>query len=155
MNKIPITAILFGVVLLFCPVCRAEEKLMRLGMIGLDTSHVIAFTQIINNPKNNYGCRVVAGFSGGSPDMPASANRVEKFTEQLRSQFGLEIVDTIEELCRKVDGVLLESVDGRPHLKQVRPVIAAKKPVFIDKPVAAIPQCVSSDVHKFRCKPSS
>ena len=137
MSKIPITAILFSVVLMFYPICRAEEKLMRLGMIGLDTSHVIAFTQIINNPKNNYGCKVVAGFSGGSPDMPASANRVEKFTEQLRSQFGLEIVDTIEELCRKVDGVLLESVDGRPHLKQVRPVIAAKKPVFIDKPVAA------------------
>jgi hypothetical protein len=137
MSKIPITAILFSVVLLFCPVCQAEEKLMRLGMIGLDTSHVIAFTQIINNPKNNYGCKVVAGFSGGSHDMPASANRVEKFTEKLRTQFGLEIVDTIEELCRKVDGVLLESVDGRPHLKQVRPVIAAKKPVFIDKPVAA------------------
>jgi predicted dehydrogenase len=137
MSKFPITAILFSAVLLFCPVCRAEEKLMRLGMIGLDTSHVIAFTQIINNPKNNYGCKVVAGFSGGSPDMPASANRVKKFTEQLRTQFGLEIVDTIEELCSKVDGVLLESVDGRPHLKQVRPVIAAKKPVFIDKPVAA------------------
>ena len=46
------------------------------------------------------------------------------------------IVDSIEELCRKVDGVLLESVDGRPHLEQVRPVIAAKKPVFIDKPMA-------------------
>ena len=35
----------------------AEEEVIRLGMIGLDTSHVIAFTQIINNPKNNYGNR--------------------------------------------------------------------------------------------------
>ncbi len=32
--------------------------------------------------------------------------------------------------------VLLESVDGRPHLEQVRPVLKAGKPVFIDKPVA-------------------
>jgi hypothetical protein len=32
--------------------------------------------------------------------------------------------------------VLLESVDGRPHLEQVRPVIAEGKPVFIDKPMA-------------------
>ena len=32
--------------------------------------------------------------------------------------------------------VLLESVDGRPHLEQVRPVFAAGKPVFIDKPLA-------------------
>ena len=116
---------------------QAEEEVLRLGMIGLDTSHVIAFTQIINNPKNNYGCKVVAGFPGGSPDMAASADRVEKFTSQLRDKFGVEIVDSIELLCGKVDGVLLESVDGRPHLKQVRPVIAAKKPVFIDKPVAA------------------
>jgi hypothetical protein len=33
--------------------------------------------------------------------------------------------------------VLLESVDGRPHLAQARPVIAAGKPLFIDKPMAA------------------
>jgi len=119
------------------PPAQAEDEVLRLGMIGLDTSHVIAFTQIINNPKNNYSCRVVAGYPGGSPDMAASADRVEKFTSQLRDTFGVEIVETVEQLCEKVDGVLLESVDGRPHLRQVRPVIAAKKPVFIDKPVAA------------------
>jgi len=108
----------------------------RIGMIGLDTSHVIAFTGLINNPEKNFGCKVVAGYAGGSPDIPSSANRVGNYTNQLRDKFGVEIVDSIEELCRKVDGVLLESVDGRPHLEQVRPVIAAKKPVFIDKPVA-------------------
>jgi predicted dehydrogenase len=105
-------------------------------MIGLDTSHVVAFTKVINDPAKNYGCKVVVGYPGGSPDVPSSANRVEKYTEQLRDQFGVEIVDSIEELCRKVDGVLLESVDGRPHLEQARPVIAAKKPLFIDKPMA-------------------
>ena len=114
----------------------AEEKVFRLGMIGLDTSHVIAFTRVINDPAKNYGCKVVVGYAGGSPDIPSSANRVEKFTNQLRDKFGVEIVDTIEELCQKVDGVLLESVDGRPHLEQARPVIAAKKPIFIDKPMA-------------------
>jgi predicted dehydrogenase len=105
-------------------------------MIGLDTSHVIAFTKLLNDPAKGYGCKVVAGYPGGSPDVPSSANRVQKYTDQLRDEYGLEIVDTIEELCRKVDGILLESVDGRPHLEQVRPVIAAKKPVFIDKPMA-------------------
>jgi predicted dehydrogenase len=135
-------AVLFKALLVVVvPACafpaQAETEVFRLGMIGLDTSHVIAFTQLINDPKNNYGCKVVAGFSGGSPDMPASADRVEKFTSQLRDRFGVQIFETIEQMCEHVDGVLLESVDGRPHLEQIRPVIAAKKPVFVDKPVAA------------------
>lgn len=114
-----------------------QGEVIRLGIIGLDTSHVIAFTSYLNNPKNDTGCRVVAGYPGGSPDMPASADRVENFTRQLREKYALEIVGSVEELCTKVDGILLESVDGRPHLKQARPVIAAGKPLFVDKPMAA------------------
>ena len=49
----------------------------------------------------------------------------------------MEIVDSIEALLAKVDVVLLESVDGRPHLAQATPVLKAGKPVFIDKPLAA------------------
>ena len=112
------------------------QEAIRLGMIGLDTSHVIAFTRYLNDPKNNTGCRVVAAYPGGSPDFPASADRVEGFTERLRTEFGLEIVDSIDGLCRRVDGILLESVDGRPHLEQARIVIEAGKPLFVDKPVA-------------------
>jgi predicted dehydrogenase len=115
---------------------QARQKVFRIGMIGLDTSHVTAFTRLINNPAKNFGCKVVAGYPGGSPDIPSSANRVDKFTQELREKYDVEIVDTIEELCGKVDGVLLESVDGRPHLKQAIPVIKAGKPLFIDKPMA-------------------
>jgi predicted dehydrogenase len=114
-----------------------EVPIVRLGMIGLDTSHVIAFTKYLNDPKNNTGCKVIVAFPGGSPDFPPSATRVKNFTEQLHKECGVEIVGSIEDLCSKVDGVLLESVDGRPHLQQVRPVLAARKPVFIDKPMAA------------------
>jgi len=136
MNR-AISLITLSIVFLLLPLyAQAEEKVVRIGMIGLDTSHVIAFTRLINDPAKNYGCKVVAGYPGGSPDIPASADRVEKFTNQLREKFGVEIVDSIEELCRKVDGVMLESVDGRPHLEQVKPVIAARKPLFIDKPMA-------------------
>ncbi len=116
-----------------------EEPPLRLGMIGLDTSHVIAFTQLLNDPKSSNhvpGARVVCGFKGGSPDVEASRTRVDNFTRQLRERFGVEIVDSIEELCRKVDAVLIMSVDGRPHLEQARPVFAARKRLFIDKPLA-------------------
>jgi len=117
-----------------------EKPPIRLGMIGLDTSHVIAFTEMLNDPKNpNHvpGARVVAAFKGGSPDIESSRSRVDKYTATLRDKWGIEIVENIPTLCSKVDAVMLESVDGRPHLEQVRPVFAAKKPVFIDKPMAA------------------
>src|SRR5688500_5295400 len=106
-------------------------------MIGLDTSHVPAFTKIFNDPKATgdvAGVRVVAGYPGGT-DMPASRDRVQKFTEQLRGM-GVEIVDSIPKLLEKVDVVLLESVDGRIHLQEAIPVIKAGKPLFIDKPLA-------------------
>lgn len=114
------------------------KKPLRAGLIGLDTSHVIAFTQILNDPKATgdlADVKVVAGFPGGSPDLPDSWNRVKKYTEDLQKT-GVEIVPSIDALLEKVDVVLLESVDGRPHLKQARPVIAARKPLFIDKPMA-------------------
>jgi hypothetical protein len=112
---------------------------VRLGLIGLDTSHVIAFTSMLNNPNHPEhvpGAKVVAGFKGGSEDIPSSWNRVEEYTKQLQEQFGVEIVDSIPALCEKVDGVLITSVDGRPHLEQAKQVIAAGKPFFVDKPVA-------------------
>lgn len=112
---------------------------LRIGIIGLDTSHVTAFTKLLNDSKHKDhvpGGKVVAAFKGGSPDVESSASRVDGFTKQLQEQFGVKIVPTIEELCQQVDAVLLESVDGRPHLEQVKPVIKARKPVFIDKPVA-------------------
>jgi predicted dehydrogenase len=112
---------------------------IRVGMIGLDTSHVVAFTQLLNDPKNSNhvpGARVVAAYKGGSPDIESSRSRVEGFTATLRDKWQVEIVPDIRTLCAKVDAVMIESVDGRPHLEQARPVFAAKKPVFIDKPMA-------------------
>jgi len=112
---------------------------IRIGMIGLDTSHVTAFTPVLNDPKNpNHvpGAKVVAAFKGSSPDIEASASRVEGYTKELREKHGVTIYDSIEELCRHVDAVMLESVDGRPHLEQARPVIRAHKALYIDKPMA-------------------
>ncbi|HNR31178.1 MAG TPA: Gfo/Idh/MocA family oxidoreductase [Candidatus Hydrogenedentes bacterium] len=126
------------IILAGCVVAPAAEDL-RVGMIGLDTSHVIAFTQLLNDPghpKHVPGAKVVAAYKGGSPDLEASATRVDGYTEQLQRDFGVRIVDTIEELCTLVDAIMLESVDGRPHLEQVKPVFAAGLPVFIDKPLA-------------------
>ena len=113
-------------------------KQIRVGIIGLDTSHAVAFTQVLNNPEareNVAGCRVVAAYPQGSRDIKSSTERVPEYTLKVK-ELGVEIVDSIEELLTRVDVVLLESNDGRPHLEQVLPVLKAGKPVFIDKPIA-------------------
>jgi hypothetical protein len=118
--------------------CAAGEPL-RVGIVGCDTSHVIAFTEILNNPKNTgdlAGLRVIAAFAGGSADIPKSIDRVPQYVEKLKAQ-NVEIMETVEALVAKVDAVLLESSDGRTHLAQLEPVFAAMKPVFVDKPFAS------------------
>ena len=119
--------------------CRARaESQIRVGIIGLDTSHAIAFTKILNDenaPPEVAGCRVVAAYPQGSPDIETSTSRVPGYTQEIQ-KYGVRIVGSIDELLTQVDAVLLETNDGRPHLEQIRPVLKAGKPVFIDKPVA-------------------
>jgi hypothetical protein len=114
-----------------------EMKPLRAGIIGLDTSHAVAFITTLNikKPPQTAGVTVVAAYPKGSPDIESSTKRVPEYTEKAKAA-GVEIVDSIEALLSKVDVVFLETNDGRPHLEQLRPCLAAKKPVFIDKPVA-------------------
>ena len=135
MNKLAFA--LASVVFLQVAQAQPSTPVIRAGMIGLDTSHVPAFAKIFNSPRATgevAGIRVVAGYPGGT-DIPASRDRVARFTDDLR-KMGIEIVDSIPKLLEKVDVVLLESVDGRIHLQEAAPVIKAGKPLFIDKPVA-------------------
>lgn len=128
-------AILFGGLL---SSTYAEDGEIKVGIIGLDTGHVIAFTKTMNDPAAEgplANCTVVAAYPKGSPDIESSTSRVPKYTEEIQA-FDVEIVDSIPALLEKVDAVLLETNDGRPHLEQVIPVLKAGKRVFIDKPIA-------------------
>lgn len=112
---------------------------LKVGIIGLDTSHAIAFTKILNASDADpdvAGCPVVAAYPKGSPDIESSVSRIPRYTEEIQ-KLGVEIVPSIDVLLKKVDCVLLETNDGRPHLKQALQVISAGKPLFVDKPVAA------------------
>ncbi len=112
----------------------------RVGMIGLDTSHCIAFTKALNDPNAGpefSGYKVVAAYpTAGSSDLPSSINRIAGYTEEIKEQ-GVEIVNSIDELLKKTDVILLETIDGRKHLEQAIPVLKSGKRVFIDKPIAA------------------
>src|SRR5688500_19387795 len=52
----------------------APEKVIRAGIIGLDTSHAPAFTDMFNDPNAGpevAGVKIVAAFPGGSDDLPS------------------------------------------------------------------------------------
>ena len=125
--------------LLIASAAALRAQKIRIGLIGLDTSHVIAFTSLLNeeqNPSHIPGATVTAAYRGGSLDIPSSINRVSGFTKTLTEKYGVRIYDNIPDMCNEVDAILLTSLDGRTHLEQVKPVLAAGKPVFIDKPLA-------------------
>ena len=113
---------------------------LRLGIIGTDTSHATAFTHVLNDanaPNHVAGAHVVAAYKGGSADLEESAKRIDEYATELRDKWGVQFVNSISDLCPLVDGLLLESVDGRPHLAQFREAVRCGKPVFIDKPLAS------------------
>lgn len=122
------------------------QKGKRIGIIGLDTSHSVAFTKTFNgdNAGPQYGgYKVVAAYPKGSDDIESSAKRIAGYTEDVK-KLGVTIVDSIKDLLREVDVVLLETNDGRLHLEQAIPVFKAGKTVFIDKPMAAfLPDVIS------------
>jgi len=116
-----------------------EPALIRIGIIGLDTSHVTAFTKEFNreSPSDELaGFHVIAAYPYGSKDIESSASRIPQFTQEMKT-LGVEIVDSIADLLAKVDCVLLETNDGRLHLQQALEVFRAGKPVFIDKPTGS------------------
>ena len=120
------------------PCCFAAD--LRLGIVGTDTSHAVEFTKILNDPSASghvAGARVVAAFRGGSPDIAESRDRIGRFSAELSGTWHVPFVEKIGDLCPLVDGILLESVDGRVHLGQFREAAVCGKPVFIDKPLAS------------------
>ena len=126
--------------LLLCASAALPGADLRLGIIGTDTSHVSVFSKAFNDSASAGhipGAKVVIAYKGGSPDIKSSADRVEGYAKEIVDKYQVQIVPQISAMCGKVDGILLESVDGRKHLEQFKEAVKCGKPVFIDKPLAA------------------
>jgi predicted dehydrogenase len=116
-----------------------QSAVIRIGMIGLDTSHCEAFVRFLNQPDHPGhipGGKVCLAYPGGSEDLEESRSRVGRITEALRDDWSIGIAASPEEVAAKTDAILLTSVDGRVHLEQFRKVAPYGKPVFVDKPFA-------------------
>lgn len=116
----------------------AQDKI-KIGIIGLDTSHSPAFIKHINaeKPEEAFkGFEVVAAYPYGSKNIKSSYDRIAGYTEEAKKH-GVKITSSIEELLSMVDCVMLETNDGNLHLEQAEKVFKAKKKMFIDKPIGA------------------
>jgi GFO/IDH/MocA oxidoreductase family protein len=117
---------------------------VRVGIIGLDTSHSVEFTRILNARGADASgvqvgaaaYRVTHAYPYGSRTIASSNSRIPRYVEAVRTR-GVAIVDSIAALLDEVDAVLLETNDGRLHLTQALQVFEAGKSVFVDKPLAA------------------
>ncbi|AZB43751.1 gfo/Idh/MocA family oxidoreductase [Bacillus sp. FJAT-42376] len=120
--------------------------MLKISMIGLDTSHAEIFADLIMNPKNPFyieGVSIISAYRGESDDFALSKNRVDYYTSVLRDQFQVELAETAEAAAAKSDAIWITSVDGRKHEELFRKVCSFGVPVFIDKPFS-----VSSDSAK-------
>lgn len=117
--------------------CHAED--LRVAIIGTDSSHSVEFTRILNDrtaPDHIDGAKIVAAFRGGNPTLALSRDRIEKFSSELVNKWSIPFVSSIPELCSRVDGILILSVDPSARLREFEQAAACHKPIFVDKPAA-------------------
>ncbi|MBK5720998.1 Gfo/Idh/MocA family oxidoreductase [Dysgonomonas sp. Marseille-P4677] len=131
--------ITLSILYFFISVCIYSQNVIKLGIIGLDTSHSPAFIKLLNDenaPEQYKGFKVVAAYPYGSKTIESSAKRIPGYMEEAKNN-GVKITTSIAEMLKLVDCVLLETNDGNLHLEQALEVFKSGKPMFIDKPVAA------------------
>src|SRR3954465_10381634 len=103
---------------------------MKIGIIGLDSTHAIEFTRRLNAPAANpqwRGARVVASCAGEPTDFPLSVSRRDRISAQLRDEWGIPLLSSSTELVKRVDALMILSCDGRCHLPEAQPLLAFGK----------------------------
>lgn len=131
--------ILFLWILLTVNLGLHAQGVIKIGIIGLDTSHSTAFTELLNGDSDDRLAKefeVVAAYPYGSKTIKSSYERIPGYIKEMKKH-GVEITSSIAELLDKVDCVMLETNDGRVHLEQAMEVFKAGKICYIDKPIGA------------------
>jgi len=117
---------------------REVMELIRVGIVGFDTSHAVEFTKRMNHVDISEeqwveGAQVVMGYPG-APSSFASEEVISQRTQLLRDKYGVQIVDALGEMIGKVDAIMVEFQEGGLHLESARQFLKAGLPTFIDKP---------------------
>lgn len=105
--------------------------MIRIGIVGSDNSHALAFSQLMNTPKGQHDprwndARVVSLYG---TDAARNAEVAEKGSIP-------HVAGSVEEMVDQVDAAMVVWRHGGLHREAALPFIRAGKPVFVDKPFA-------------------
>lgn len=108
---------------------------MRIGAIGIDSSHLPEFTRRIKemNDAGKTACRVTSFWSDGKHDWPNEQDLETWRTDTVA--MGVEPADSLEDLLENVDGVMVLAVNGNRHCELAMPSLERGMPTYIDKPL--------------------
>ena len=112
----------------------------RIGIIGLDTSHSIAFTKYLNDKASlepevlRY--EVVIAYPYGTQTIESAASRIPKYIDEIQN-YGVKIAGSSEQVISQSDLIFIETNDGRMHCEQALEVFKSGKKVYIDKPLGS------------------
>ncbi len=111
---------------------------VRLGVVGVDSSHLPAFTSRLHalTDAGEGRCRVTTMFDPGEHFLPEKD--VEGWKTEAR-QMGVADAKSMDALLDQVDGVLVLSVNGHEHLAHATPALRRGLPTYIDKPLTCSP----------------
>jgi len=105
--------------------------MLRIGIIGTENSHALAFAKIINLPNPLTGTKLyedvrIVGVYG--PDLESAQN--------IMDTVGVDfIASKPEDFFGKVDAMMITSRRGSVHYEYAMPFIEKGIPLFIDKPI--------------------
>lgn len=105
--------------------------MIRIGIVGSDNSHALAFSQLMNTEKGKGDPRWeeahCVALYGTDPARNAEV------AEKGKIPF---IAPTVEEMLKHVDAAMVVWRHGDLHAAHALPFLRAGKPVFVDKPFA-------------------
>ncbi|MDR6551720.1 Gfo/Idh/MocA family oxidoreductase [Paenibacillus qinlingensis] len=117
-----------------------SERRMKIGLIGLDTGHVVSTASLFHSAGQEWhvpGAQVTVACADTNPDF-FNYHRTAAYTKTLQENYGVQIVDTLEEVARECDVIFLSSIDARAHHRQFLEIAEFRKPVVVEKPLALL-----------------
>lgn len=107
---------------------------VRIGAIGIDSSHLPEFTKRINalNERGETRCRVTSFWSDGRHDLPT--DQAAKWRASTL-EMGASEAKSLDELLDNVDATMVLAVNGNRHLELARAPLKRGLPTYIDKPL--------------------